>query len=206
MSASRSVAHIVDDDPAVRESLALLLEVRGLEARAWPDASSFLAGCDFTIPGCVVLDLRMPGMSGPELQAELVRRDVPMPILIVTAHGDVAAARAAFRAGAVDFIEKPIDPDTIVAAVDDALARGTALRENAARTEQARRKIEALTGRERQVVELTVSGLHNREIASELGISTRTVEVYKARALDKLGIQRIPDLVRLAMRSKGESP
>lgn len=202
---SRALVHVVDDDPAVRESLALLLAVSGFEARTWSDASSFLAGCDFSLPGCVVLDLRMPGMSGAELQAELVGRDVELPILIVTAHGDIAAARAAFRAGAIDFIEKPIDPDSIVAAVRDALSRSTALHEQTALIESARRKIDSLTGRERQVFDMTVAGRHNREIASELGISARTVEVYKARSMEKLGVKRIPDLVRLAMRSKRES-
>lgn len=203
---SRPIVHIVDDDPAVRESLALLLDVRGFETRAWPDAAGFLAEGDLAAPGCIVLDLRMPGMSGAELQAELVRRGVTLPILFVTAHGDVAAARAAFRAGAIDFIEKPIEPDAIVAAVEDALSRAAARHEQSARAEQARQKIETLTARERQVVERTVDGRHNREIASELGISARTVEVYKARAMEKLGVKRIPDLVRLVMRSKSDPP
>lgn len=157
---TRSIVHIVDDDPAVRESIALLLEVRGFQSRSWPDAMSFLDGCDFSTPGCLVLDLRMPAMSGAELQTELVRRAADLPILIVTAHGDVSAARAAFRAGAIDFIEKPFDPDALVAAVEDALSRGAMLRDQSARREQVRRKLESLTGRERQVVDLTVAGRH----------------------------------------------
>jgi len=201
-----AIVHIVDDDPAVRESLALLLDVHGFRTRSYPDASSFLERCDLSQPGCLVLDLRMPGIGGAELQAELARREADLPILIVTAHGDVSATRAAFRAGAIDFIEKPIDPDAIVAAVEDALARGSARRERASRTAEAKKLIDTLTGREREVVDLTVAGRHNREIASALGISARTVEVYKARAMEKLGVRRIPDLVRLAMRSHDESP
>ncbi len=202
---SRPLVHIVDDDPAVRDSLGLLLDVRGFETRVYADAASFLEQCDLSQPGCLVLDLRMPGISGAELQSELQRREVDMPILIVTAHGDVSATRAAFRAGAIDFIEKPIDPDTIVAAVEDALARGTAWRQHVVRTEEAKQRLDTLTGRERQVIDRTVAGRHNREIASELGISARTVEVYKARAMEKLGVKRIPDLVRLALRAR-ESP
>jgi len=203
---NRRIVHIVDDDPAVRESLELLLDVRGFETRTYPDAASFLAGADFEVPGCLVLDLRMPGMGGAELQTELARRGVDLPILIVTAHGDVSATRAAFRAGAIDFVEKPIDPDSIVAAIEDALAHDAARRARSERADDAKARIDSLTGRERQVVDRTVAGLHNREIASELGISARTVEVYKARAMEKLGVRRIPDLVRLAMRARDESP
>lgn len=199
-----SLVYIVDDDQAVREALSLLLEVRGLKAMAYPDAESFLDACDVTTSGCLVLDLRMPGMSGSQLQSELTRRGIDLPIVIVTAHGDVSSARAAFRGGAIDFIEKPVDPDALLVAVEDALSREATTRAQSESIADARARFDSLTERERQVVERTVSGLHNREIAHELGISSRTIEVYKARAMQKMGVKRIPDLVRVVMRSRGE--
>jgi RNA polymerase sigma factor (sigma-70 family) len=203
MNAKRPIVHIVDDEATVRESLALLLDVRGFATRCHKDAQSFLASCDPSQPGCVLVDLRMPGMSGAELQAELARRGVALPLIMITAHGDVAATRAAFKAGACDFIEKPIEPEALHRAIESALQQDASSRERAARSSEAASKLDALTGREREVVERAVAGLHNREIASELGISPRTVEVYKARAMEKLGVRRLPDIVRLVMRAEG---
>jgi FixJ family two-component response regulator len=200
----KPIVHIVDDDPAVRESLQLLLDVRDFATRVHADAASFLAECDGSQPGCVLLDLRMPELSGADVQAEMARAGNALPVVMITAHGDVAATRAAFKAGALDFIEKPIEPDELVAAVEAALAHDAALRERNVRAGDATRRLEALTGREREVVDRVVGGLQNREIARELGISPRTVEVYKARAMEKLGVKRVPDLVRLAMRARGE--
>lgn len=202
MNARTAIVHVVDDDASVRESLALLLEVRGMETRSHSDARSFLANCKGDEPGCVLLDLRMPGMDGSTLQAEMARREMDLPVIIITAHGDVAATRAAFKAGACDFIEKPVDPDALCAAIDVALELDASSRERAARAEEAAARLAALTGREREVVDHAVTGLHNREIASELGISVRTVEVYKARAMEKLGVRRLPDLVHLVMRAE----
>jgi two-component system response regulator FixJ len=202
----RPTVHIVDDDPAVRESLALLLSVRGFEICSYPDGASFLAACDGSSPGCVLLDLRMPKLSGAEVQAEMMRRGIELPVIVITAHGDVPATRAAFKAGAHDFVEKPIEPAELLASVEVALQVDAERRERAARVDVASRQLESLTGREREVVDRAVAGLHNREIASELGISPRTVEVYKARAMEKLGVKRAPDLVRLVMQAERERP
>jgi FixJ family two-component response regulator len=199
----RPTVFIVDDEPAVRESLALLLDVRGVRTESFAEAKAFLAAYHPSQPGCLLLDLRMPEMTGAELQDELAARGLTLPVVVITAHGDVAATRAAFKAGAVDFLEKPIDPDALLAAVDAALARDAELRERAERSGAAASKLDLLTGREREVVERAAAGLHNREIAAELGISARTVEVYKGRAMEKLGVRRLPDLVRLVMRSQG---
>lgn len=139
----------------------------------------------------------MEGISGLELQAELARRSLHIPIVFVTAHGDVTAARTALRAGAVDFIEKPIDDVQLDQAIRLALDRDRTNRQQQALIEQAGRLYERLTAREREVIELVVAGHHNREIAGMLEISARTVEVHKARAMDKLQVERVPDLVRL---------
>ena len=202
-SARQPTVFIVDDDPAVRESLALLLDLQGHRTRVFGDAKSFSSAYESSQPGCLLLDLRMPGMSGAELQSELAARGIELPIVVITAHGDVSATRAAFKAGALDFLEKPIEPDALREAVEAALARDAELRQRAARAGAATSKLDALTGREREVVERAARGLHNREVAAELGISPRTVEVYKARAMEKLGIRRLPDLVRLVMRAQG---
>jgi RNA polymerase sigma factor (sigma-70 family) len=188
---------IVDDDHAVRDSLAMLLELKGFHTRTYASAEEFLERVRPEWPGCLVLDLRMSGMSGLELQPELLRRGFTLPVIIVTAHGDIQSARAAFKGGAVDFIEKPIDDEALVAAIRAALDRDA--RERQASTSRAAiaERLGRLTARERQVLELVVAGQHNREIAAQLAISVRTVEVYKARLMEKLQVRRLAELVRL---------
>jgi RNA polymerase sigma factor (sigma-70 family) len=190
---------IVDDDTAVRDSLALLFELKGLRTRAFDSAEAFLARYRPEWPGCLVLDLRMPGMSGIELQAELARRGIALPVIIITAHGDVATTRAALKGGAVDFIEKPIDDEALLAAVRGALDRDARERAQALAASSVAERMARLTGREREVLALVAEGKHNREIAAALGISPRTVEVYKARLMEKLQVRRVPDLIRLVL-------
>lgn len=197
---------IVDDDAAVRESLALLLSLRGFGTRIFDSAEAFLAVYRGDESGCLVLDLRMGGIGGLALQAELAGRGSALPIIFVTAHGDVAAARAALTAGAVDFIEKPIDDGQLGAAIETALDRDRSRREARRRREQAQLGLARLTEREREVIVLAVDGRHNREIAATLGISARTVEVHKARAMTKLQVQRLPELVRLFAALGPEDP
>ena len=198
-TAGTSAVFIVDDDDAVRDSLALLLGLHGYRTQAYPTAEDFLDQIDDTIRGCVLLDLRLPGMTGLELQAALAARKAMLPILILTAHGDVATARHTLKAGAFDFIEKPIDPERIVPAIEAAFAAAATVREDVEHIAGLERKMERLTARERQVLEFVVSGRHNREIAADLGISPRTVEVYKARMMQKLQVDRLPDLIRIAL-------
>ena len=190
---------IVDDDDAVRDSLALLLGLHGYRTQAYGSAEEFLDRIDEGIRGCMLLDLRLPGMTGLELQTALATRKIALPILILTAHGDIATARHALKAGAFDFIEKPIDPERLIPAIEAALAADATAREDVARRVGLERKLERLTPRERQVLEFVVSGRHNREIAAHLGISPRTVEVYKARMMQKLQVERLPDLIRIAL-------
>jgi RNA polymerase sigma factor (sigma-70 family) len=200
MSQPQAVVYIVEDDEAVRSSLALLLSLQGLRTMVFASAEQFLQTFRAELPGCLVLDLRMHGMSGLDLLAELQRRGASLPVIVITAHGDVANTRASFKFGAVDFFEKPVDHDALVAAIRAALDRDAEQRRTEEEEAALTRRLELLSGREREVLDLVATGLHNREIAAQLDISPRTVEVYKARLMDKLGVRRLPDLIRLALR------
>jgi RNA polymerase sigma factor (sigma-70 family) len=193
------VVFIVDDDDAVRDSLALLLGLRGYAARAFARGEDFLSAVDRSAHGCLLLDLRMPGMDGLQVQAELAAREITLPIIILTAHGDAATARTALKAGAFDFLEKPIDDAVLRATIEAALARDLEARNRAEHQMALRARLARLTPREREVLEFVVHGRHNREIAAELGISPRTVEVYKARIMDKLQVDRLSDLIRIVL-------
>ncbi len=199
MSNDTQTVYIVDDDAAVRHSLALLLELKGYRTRSFASAEEFLGALDPASAGCAIVDLRMPGMGGARLQEELGRRAPALPVIIATAHGDIAAARTTLKAGAVDFIEKPIDDEQLVSAIRAALEREAELRGRQERAAEIGERLGRLTGRERQVLKMVVAGRHNREIAAELDISPRTVEVYKARMMEKLHVRRLPDLVRLVL-------
>jgi RNA polymerase sigma factor (sigma-70 family) len=190
---------IVDDDAAVRDSLALLLRLHDFVARAFASGDEFLAWAGTQEVDCVLLDLRMSGSSGLEVQAELARRGLDYPIVVVTAHGDVATTRAALKAGAFDFIEKPFDNDVLLKAIGAASATSAERRLRADRQARFAQSLAKLTPREREVLDHVLAGRHNREIAVLLAISPRTVEVYKARLMDKLGVDRLPDLIRLAL-------
>lgn len=203
MTPQEPVVCIVDDDAGVRDSLAMLLELKGFRTRVFASGEAFLAACAPDWNGCVVLDLRMPGKSGLEVQAAMAERALALPVIIVTAHGDIAAARASLKAGAVDFIEKPIDDAQLVAAIRAAFERDAGRRAQAAERARIERQLAELTAREREVLERVIDGRHNREIAGELGISVRTVEVYKARMMAKLQVRRVPDLIRLILGARG---
>ena len=190
--------YVVDDDPAVRDSLSLLLSLHGYRTATFASAESFLAALSPDWAGCLIADIRMPGMSGLDLQRELAARGVELPVVIVTGHGDVSSARAAFRAAAVDFLEKPFDEAGPIAAVEACFRRERdRLAAHGARSSRDH-ALAVLTDRERDVLELLVQGRHNREVAERLGISPRTVEVHKARVMAKLGARNIADLIRIA--------
>ena len=188
---------VVDDDASVRDSLALLLGLRGYRTRAFASAEDLLAAVAPDWAGCVVADLRMPGMSGLELGKALKDAGIALPLVVITAHGDVASARAAFRLDAVDFLEKPFDDDELVAAIESAFAREDARLAAARDATKRDRTLSSLTPREREVADLLVQGLRNPAIAERLGISARTVEVHKARVLDKLRVRGLDELIRL---------
>ncbi len=192
----RDTVFIVDDDGSVRDSLSLLLSLRGYATASFSSAEDFLAAVQSDWRGCIVLDIRMPGMSGLELQRLLVESGPTLPVIVITAHGDVAAARQAFLADAVDFIEKPFDGDQLLQAIETALA-GIRAVSKVQEAQALKVPKDVLSAREQEVMALMVRGLHNRRIAEELGISHRTVEVHKARVMEKMGVRNVIDLVRL---------
>lgn len=191
--------YIVDDDASIRDSLALMLGLAGYATRLFADAESLLVAFNEGWAGCVVADLRLPGLSGLELQARFRGRGSRIPFVIITAHGDVPAARAAFRAQAVDFIEKPFEEAQLRSAIDAAFALERERSHAAAARQEAARKLALLTAREREVLEHAARGLHAKEIARALGISARTVEVHKTRIMEKLDVRNIGELVRFAL-------
>jgi FixJ family two-component response regulator len=190
--------YIVEDDASVRDSLALMLGLAGFRTVFFADAEAFLSAWRENWAGCVVADLRLPGLNGIELQTEMHRRGSQLPFIIVTAHGDVAAARAAFRADAVDFLEKPFDHGQLRAAIQTAFSKEDRRLRRAVETG----RLALLTVRERDVLEHAAKGLHAKEIARELGISARTVEVHKTRLMAKLGVRNIAELVRFALAAR----
>lgn len=190
---------IVDDDAAVRDSLSLLLRLHGCEVRTFDSGEAFLAWAGTSGVDCVLLDLRMGGRSGLDVQAELRSRGLDYPIIVLTAHGDVATTRAALKGGAFDFIEKPFDDTLLLDTIRAASQVSAERRTRAERDARFAQTIGRLTPREREVLDHVLAGRHNREIAVLLAISPRTVEVYKARIMDKLAIDRLPELIRRAL-------
>jgi FixJ family two-component response regulator len=186
--------YVVDDDASVRDSLSLMLSLRGFATATFASAEDFLATAEPSWRGCVLADLRMPGMSGFDLLEAMRGRFAQLSVVVVTAHADVAAARRAFLAEAADFVEKPFDADQILAAIANATAK---LKVAPAPKRPRALPGEVLTPREHQVFDMVIQGLHNREIAQQLGISARTVEVHKARVMEKLGAANVVELVRV---------
>jgi RNA polymerase sigma factor (sigma-70 family) len=199
MRSQRLTVFVIDDDAAVRDSIALMLGLEGYRTAVFADAEAFLAAWREDWAGCVVADVRLPGQSGVQLQEALRNRSAALPFVIMTAHGDVATARAAFRSQAVDFLEKPFDNVQLRAAIETAFA----LEERRIQKHDGRRrdseKLGRLTAREREVLEKAAQGLHAKEIATALGISPRTVEVHKTRIMEKLEVRNVAELVRFAI-------
>jgi two-component system response regulator FixJ len=187
---------VVDDDDAARDSLVMLLKSDGLGTRGFASAHEFLARFDVALRGCVVTDLRMPSMDGIELIRELKAVGCLLPVIVITGHADVSRAVDAMKAGATDFIEKPYEAEQLLRAVRGCLEENdAAVDANAARTRVLRR-LESLTGRERQVLDLIVEGASNKVIASTLAISPRTVEIYRANVMSKMRAESLSDLIR----------
>lgn len=187
---------VIDDDVSIRDSLGLLLGLHGHATSFFADATSFLDVWQTDWSGCLVVDIRMPDMNGLELIDRLRDRGSVMPVIVVTGHGDVASARHAFRADAVDFLQKPINEASLLQAISEAFERQTTVTERTRDAVEFERRIATLTPREQEVLDLVVAGKHNREIAASLGISVRTVEVHKARILTKADVQNVTQLVR----------
>jgi FixJ family two-component response regulator len=197
--ASRELVHVVEDDDAMQESLVAVLEDAGYEVRVYANAEGFLAVGAAAPTGCVVSDVRMPGMDGLTLLRRLRAKRSALPLVLITGHGDVSLAVTAMKAGAVDFLEKPFEPENLLAAVEAALrAQASEIGEREA-VQAACRQLERLTPRELEVFECLVAGKSNKEAAATLGLSPRTVEFHRAHIMEKTGAEGLPGLVRLWM-------
>jgi FixJ family two-component response regulator len=203
---SNATVFVVDDDPAIRESLRWLIESVGLNVRVFSTAQEFLEGYDPSTPGCLVLDIRMPGMSGLDLQNELATREIQVPIIIITGHAEVPVAVRALKAGAMDFIEKPFSDQLLL----DRIRRAIEVDAQSRRVRSEQAEIAArrgqLTPREREVMDLVIAGKANKVIASELGLSPKTVEVHRAHVMKKMQVASLADLVRLGMMERKGTP
>jgi RNA polymerase sigma factor (sigma-70 family) len=188
---------LIDDDPGVRDSLTLLLSLKGIRTQPFATAESFIETYRPEWTGCVLTDLRMPGMTGLELQTALRERQLDVPVVVLTAHGDVATARAALKNGAFDFLEKPVDDAMLLEVLRNALRVDRERRTTATERSATDRRIERLTEREREILALIAAGHQNRDIAEQLGISPRTVEVHKARIMEKLECRTLAELIRM---------
>jgi two-component system response regulator FixJ len=193
---SQMVVQVIDDDEAMRDSLAFLLDTAGLATCTYASATAFLAALPGAQAGCVVTDVRMPGMTGIELLRHLRERRAARPVIVITGHGDVALAVEAMKAGTADFIEKPFDDEVLLGAVPTAVSRGVLTGEQAAERQAIAARVEALSHRERQVLDGLVAGRANKVIACDLGISPRTIEVYRANVMTKMQAGSLSELVQ----------
>jgi two-component system, LuxR family, response regulator FixJ len=199
MTQNEAIVHVIDDDDAIRESLAFLLESAELEVRTYDSANAFLASLPQDVHGCVVTDIRMPGVSGIELLRQLRTMGVALPVIVITGHADVPLAVEAMKSGAIDFIEKPFDDDSFLSTIRSALRRHEKDSRREAERSEIHSRLSALSGRERQVLEGLVAGYPNKTIAFDLGISARTVEIYRANVMTKMQATSLSDLVRMAL-------
>ncbi|HPF58328.1 MAG TPA: response regulator transcription factor [Candidatus Competibacteraceae bacterium] len=197
---------LIDDDQAIRDSVGLLLRANGLVVEAFSSAVDFLESDAIQRPGCLLLDVRMPGMSGLDLQKHLQALNQKIPIIFITGHGDVPMAIRAMKAGAFDFVEKPFQTENLLNRIHEALALDAQERCRQAQRDEAAVRIALLSPREREVLERVVAGQYNKVIAAELGISISTVEIHRKRVMEKLQAGSLSDLIRLQALYNGENP
>jgi FixJ family two-component response regulator len=197
---TQQTVFIVDDDEAMRDSLAWLLESNGLRVRSFESGEAFLDAWRADMAGCLVLDVRMPGISGLELHERLQALNSPLPIIFVTGHGDVPMAVSALKKGAADFIEKPFNDKEILRLIEQCLATDREQQSRRRRYAEISGRLAALTPREREVMDLMAAGRLNKQIADDLGISIKTVEVHRSRVMDKMEVRSVAELVQLVMK------
>ena len=194
-----SLVHVIDDDDAVRQSLAFVLQTARMAVRTYESANAFMSALPGIEPGCIVTDVRMPGMSGIDLLHRLNELKIGMPVIVITGHGDIQLAVEAMKVGAADFIEKPFDDEVLLAAIRSALGQWQKGVQKEAEHAQLTARLAALSNREREVLEGLVAGKPNKVIAFDLGISPRTVEIYRANVMTKMEAASLSDLVRMAL-------
>ena len=200
MSETDGVVFVVDDDAEMRESLRNLIRSVGLRVEAFPSAPEFLQSKRPDAPGCMILDVRLPGLSGLDLQKRMAEADVEIPIIFITGHGDIPMTVQAMKAGAVEFLTKPFRDQDLLDAIQEALERDRQTREQRAEVEVLRRRFDSLTPREGEVMELMVAGLLNKQIAAELGASETTVKIHRHHVMEKMGASSLAELVKMAER------
>jgi RNA polymerase sigma factor (sigma-70 family) len=198
MKTKAPTVFIVDDDPSHRDSLQFLLESAGMEARCFSSARDFLDGADPDTPGCILLDVKMPGISGLDLQKQLANRSISLPIIFITGHGTVPMSVRAMKAGALDFLQKPFDEQDLFQAIHHAMERDRQARLERENLKVIRDSIDSLSPREHQVFTLLVSGLLNKQVAHKLGITERTIKAHRQRVMEKMQADSLADLVRYA--------
>jgi FixJ family two-component response regulator len=199
MKEKPSMIMVVDDDAGVRNAMRSLLKSVGLDAALFASAQEFLGAYQPTQPGCLVLDIRMPGMSGLELQQQLNLRGAVIPVIFMTGHGDIPMAVEAMQHGAFDFLQKPFRDQDLLDRIQRALAKDGELRKSLGEHARIRVHLESLTPRERDVLDLMTQGLQNKSIAQKLGVSPRTVEIHRARVMEKMNAQSVAELVRMTL-------
>jgi FixJ family two-component response regulator len=200
MSQDETLVYVVDDDHGVRDSLSLLLRSVGIKSAAYASAKAFLEAYESDRVACLVADIRMPGMSGLDLQRELKERDIDLPIIFITGHGDVPMAVNAMKSGALDFLQKPFRDQDLLDRINKALKLARDHQATQIEEDEIRRRLDSLTPRESEVMGMVVKGCANKVIAMDLGVSQRTVELHRARVMHKMGVRSLAELVRLAER------
>jgi FixJ family two-component response regulator len=196
-----SLVFAIDDDASVRKGLARLLRSAAYKSEIFESASDFLARPPHSGPSCVIVDVRMPGLNGIELQEDLIRRHREEQLVFITGHGDIPMCAQAMKAGAVDFLRKPFQGDELLQCIQNALIRSAAQRRRSAEKNEARRLLDLLTSREFEVMQLVITGLLNKQIGGELGMAEKTVKVHRGRVMQKLGVTSVAELMGLAQRA-----
>jgi len=198
----QATVHIIDDDEAIRSSLRLLIKTSGLSSSTYSSAEELLETADLTQHGCLVVDVRMPGMSGLELQQHLNQHNYKIPLIIITGHGDIDMAVQAIKSGAHDFLEKPVDNEKLILRIHECLEQDENLKNETEEKDNALKLIEKLSRREKEIMEYLIQGKLNKVIANELDISVRTVEAHRANIMHKMQAKSLSDIVRTALLSK----